>query len=440
MQVHVSTSSRVPDHCRSFALSHQGDSDFTEECDHLHDLTCDRCELIPLVFDEVDAALKDLVIDAEEKKEMAYVVSQSKRNILSWKAHLLHAINQDEACLNILRNLDPTSVLVVLDWAMKFLPRKYRESQSDWYGKKGISWHIAVAMTKQECQLEMLTLVHVFQSCTQDSYSVLAIIDDVVSQLKAVRPEIKQVYLRQDNAGCYHSALNLLAMKEVAKKHKVELRVDFSDPQGGKGSCDRKAATIKSHIKVYLNSGKDVETADQMKTAIESSSGVHGVKVMLCDPPSIPKSEPLKWEGVSFINNISYSKNGMKVWREYGIGEGKFLRWSEFSLPRKIPLPEINIIKEATPQMATFTAVTARKRPAAKTKCSESQPKDADSSSSEDEQEMESIKLFPCPDDGCVKSYKQFSSLQRHLDAGRHKYVLERETLLDKAMLSRRKT
>jgi len=149
------------------------------------------------VFDEVDAALKDLVIDAEEKKEMAYVVSQSKRNILSWKAHLhvLRAINQDEARLNILRNLDPTSVLVVLDWAMKFLARKYRESQSDWYRKKGISWHIAVAMTKQECQLEMPTLVHVFQSCTQDSYSVLAIIDDVVSQLKAVRPEIKQVYL-----------------------------------------------------------------------------------------------------------------------------------------------------------------------------------------------------------------------------------------------------
>ena len=29
-------------------------------------------------------------------------------------------------------------MLVVLDWAMKFLPRKYRESQADWYGKRGI--------------------------------------------------------------------------------------------------------------------------------------------------------------------------------------------------------------------------------------------------------------------------------------------------------------
>ena len=25
---------------------------------------------------------------------------------------------------------------------MKYLPRKYRESQTDWFGKRGIPWHI----------------------------------------------------------------------------------------------------------------------------------------------------------------------------------------------------------------------------------------------------------------------------------------------------------
>ena len=268
----MSKSSRVPDHCRLYTLGDESHSDFTTECDHQHDLRCDRCDLIPSVFDEVDLSMEDAVIHSEEQKEMAYVVVQSKKNIQAWKAHLLRAINQDEARLNLLRGLNPTSVLVVLDWAMKFLPRKYRESQSDWYGKKGISWHIAVALTKREDQLQMLTFVHVFQSCTQDSYTVMAIIDDVVRQLKTEIPDLDKISLRQDNAGCYHSAFNLLAMKEIAKKHKVQLRVDFSDPQGGKGSCDRKAATIKNHIKAYVNSGKDVESADQMKTAIESSN------------------------------------------------------------------------------------------------------------------------------------------------------------------------
>ena len=178
---------------------------------------------------------------------------------------------------------------------------------------KGISWHIAVALTKREDQLQMLTFVHLFQSCTQDSYTVMAIIDDVVGQLKTEVPNLDKIFLRQDNAGCYHSAFNLLAMKEIAKKHKVQLRVDFSDPQGGKGSCDRKAATIKNHIKAYVNSGKDVENADQMKTAIDSSNSVTGVRAMVCDPPLIQRIEPLKWDGVSFINNIEYTKNGMKV-------------------------------------------------------------------------------------------------------------------------------
>ena len=168
----MSTSSCVPDHCRPFALSHKSDEDFTTECDQLHDL---RWDLIPSVFDEVELALKDsaLARSSEDKKEMEYVICESKKNIQAWKAHLLRAINQDETRLNLLQGLNPASVLVVLDWAMKFLPRKYHESQSDWFGKRGISWHIAVAMTKREGLLEMMTFVHVFQSCSQDSHTVL---------------------------------------------------------------------------------------------------------------------------------------------------------------------------------------------------------------------------------------------------------------------------
>ena len=124
--MHLSRSSRVPDHCRPFALSHKSGEDLTTECDHQHDLRCDRCDLIPSVFDEVELALKDsaLALSSEDKKEMEHVICESKKNIEAWKAHLLRAINQDEARLNLLQGLNPASVLVVLDWAMKFLPRK----------------------------------------------------------------------------------------------------------------------------------------------------------------------------------------------------------------------------------------------------------------------------------------------------------------------------
>ena len=155
----------------------------------------------------------------------------------------------------------------------------------------------------------------------------MAVIEDVVKQLKATFPEVKKVYLRQDNAGCYRSAATLLAIQQISITHKVRMRIDFLDPQGGKGACDRKAATIKNSIRMYVNSGHDVETASQMKVSIESST-IRGLRVMLCGLQSIPTSLPGKWEAMSFINNIEYGKTTMKVWRECGIGKGKLIQWA----------------------------------------------------------------------------------------------------------------
>ena len=58
---------------------------------------------------------------------------------------------------------------------MKYLPRKYQESQSDWYGKRGNPWHITVATRKSAVKYEMLTFVHIFPSCSQDSCAVIAV-------------------------------------------------------------------------------------------------------------------------------------------------------------------------------------------------------------------------------------------------------------------------
>ena len=51
-------------------------------------------------------------------------------------------------------------------------------------------------------------------------------------------------------------------------------RIDFCDPQGGKGPCDRKAAQIKTHVKQYINQGHSVTTPADLKKAIESDEGI----------------------------------------------------------------------------------------------------------------------------------------------------------------------
>ena len=171
----------------------------------------------------------------DTKGDLAFVTLQSKQYINSWKSHLLRSTNQDESRLDVIDELDETSVLLVLDWAMKYLPKKFRESQTDCFGKRGLPWHISVAMRKgNDGKIEMMTFVHLFETCNQDSSAVLAILNDVFRRQTDVMPHLQSIYLRQDNAGCYHCALTLVTASKVAELNNLFLRkMDFSDPQGG---------------------------------------------------------------------------------------------------------------------------------------------------------------------------------------------------------------
>ena len=130
----------------------------------------------------------------------------------------------------------------------------------------------------------------------------------------------------------------------------------------GKGPCDQKAATVKSHIRTFLNSGNELEKVEQMKTAIESGGGILGARVKIC-ALDYPHKQGLKfrWEGMSFVNNVTYENKGMRVWRAYGIGKGKFLPWSDFQDLNNIFMPHLTVIKDTCHHKQPFSAIRARK-------------------------------------------------------------------------------
>ena len=71
-----------------------------------------------------------------------------------------------------------------------------------------------------------------------------------------------------------------------------------------------------------------------MQEAIESFGGVPGVIAVLCRPPLSSIKRPVKWDVVSFVNNVQYGEEGVRVWRSgYKIGRGKFIPWSKFHVP-----------------------------------------------------------------------------------------------------------
>ena len=73
---------------------------------------------------------------------------------------------------------------------MNILPFKYRESQSDWFGKRGISWHISVDTRKNNRRYKSQSFVHIVESTSQDSSVVLRITEHTLRSLKEKNPTI----------------------------------------------------------------------------------------------------------------------------------------------------------------------------------------------------------------------------------------------------------
>ena len=334
-QVHVSSSSPVADHCSAFALSDEKEPLFSSPCGHDHDNTCSQCEELKTTISDIQGYLErtDLGLPDEQLDDLRHMADQAAQNVLSWKAHQLRKKRQDMARIAIIDHLDVSSVMITQDWAMKFLPQKYRESQTNWFAKRGISWHISVVARKHQEKLQSQSFVHIVQNCNQDSSVVIRIMEHILRTLKRENPQLTTAFFRQDNAGCYHNSTMLAACRSMEAVTGIAVsRVDFSDPQGGKGPCDHKAATIKAHVRRFINEGNDVQTPKDLETAMVSAGGLSGIRVALVDSLGI-KDGPIKWDGISLINNLQYSGQRITVWRSYDIGSGKII---DTQLPRGI--------------------------------------------------------------------------------------------------------
>ena len=64
--------------------------------------------------------------------------------------------------IKTIENLRASEGLLIVDWAMKFVPLHFREAQKDWFAKKGRSWHVAVLIYKQDNNLRVSMILHHF--------------------------------------------------------------------------------------------------------------------------------------------------------------------------------------------------------------------------------------------------------------------------------------
>ena len=180
--------------------------------------------------------------------------------------------NQDQSEQNVLLSLQENEVFVIVDWAMKFI-------QSEWLGKRGINGHISSVITKQADTLKITSYAHLFNSCSQDWFAVLSILENLLSVIKSSNPGITKAYLRSDEAGCYHNSCLVASLRDLGK-HQV-LKYYHSEPQYGKDVCDRILCPMKAAIRCYCSEGNDVITAEDMHVALMKRQ-VRGTTAAVC--------------------------------------------------------------------------------------------------------------------------------------------------------------
>ncbi|XP_076112384.1 uncharacterized protein LOC143080426 [Mytilus galloprovincialis] len=179
-KIHISKGREVADHCMLYALSDEKDEAFTEQCSHNHQMVCESCEQLK----ETIAALQKIFVTSsvdgkeDEMNDLNFRVQQATKSIFSLKKHIIRCKNQDLAKTQLFETMPSDEVLLVCDWAMKFLPRKFREDQCDWFGKRGIPWHISIAFCrKDDGSIGSLGFVHLFATqISQDSQVTASII------------------------------------------------------------------------------------------------------------------------------------------------------------------------------------------------------------------------------------------------------------------------
>ena len=316
-------------------------------------------------------------------------------------------------CASILDKVSEETMLLTQDWAMKYVPRRYRESQTQWFGKRGMPWHLTHVTRYCNGTYESQTLVNIFQQCKQDSSIVSSIMQHAVETIQRSYPELKEVFFCSDNAGCYHNSRVLQRAPTCCK------RIDFSEPQGGKGACDRMAATIKAHIGIYVN---DVETSFQMKEAIESNGGISGVQVFVCASQEQTDEDTTPIENISQLTNFEYVEEGILGWKAYNLG-------TQSLIPiKQKKAPQLNILVSTHNPQCAFKELQTRKQ-AVSTEQSEG------TSAHIEEAPANQATLFSCPEEGCVMSFRRVANLSSHLMVDRHTRAPDSLSFHDKAKL-----
>ena len=130
--------SNVPDHCHLYALSDRKVPEYQSVCNHHHDSRCPDCERLKDTLKSVEEVVRSCEVDEKSKSVMLYDITQAREKIEQWKGHILAVIHQEKQKHDVMQQMNEETAFIIIDFAMKYLPKRYREDMASWFGKTGL--------------------------------------------------------------------------------------------------------------------------------------------------------------------------------------------------------------------------------------------------------------------------------------------------------------
>ncbi|CAC5381663.1 unnamed protein product [Mytilus coruscus] len=158
----------------------------------------------------------------------------------------------------------------------------------------------------------------------QDWFAVASALEHTLTTIKEQMPQIQEVFLRSDNAGCYHCGCLWLSLQGISERTGIRVtRYDFSEAQSGKSICDAKIAHMRLKMRMYVSSGRNITSPFEMQAAIMDGTGVKACQCAVVEVDSSKQTMTNhRIKGINQMNNIAFDGDDIIVWQAFNVGIG----------------------------------------------------------------------------------------------------------------------
>ena len=190
--------------------------------------------------------LRNIEMNLEEKREdIISALKEISHKTLLYMGHQHRCHNQEQRIASMFMDLNrdegEKSVVILVDYKMKFEAIRFREKTTEFFGKKGMSWHGAVIFYKANdsainqteaadtMELSNLFFDHLISNdMTQDCVAVCSILDAILARLRIELPSVQRFWLLSDNARCYQNDLLPVMAPFITQKHSLCMEVSYT--------------------------------------------------------------------------------------------------------------------------------------------------------------------------------------------------------------------